>query len=225
MDKLYADLNFPASYAGINALQRELKGKPEKKELEDFKLRNRTYQLYRSRYYKFKRLKTMCTSWMTDFQADLADFQKLSRQNKVCRTTGLKPNDINEKNAQQVWEKVYGHPEEPAAPKFKVGDHVRIALKKSVFDRGYLNNYTDEIFQIVTVQRTNPPTYVVRHENGDIVKGKIYEKQLIKTIKNTETTYRVERVIRQKRQDGKKHYYVKFMGFPNPQWITEDDFV
>lgn len=82
MDKLYSNLNFPASYAGINAIQREIKGKPEAKEFKDFLLRNRTYQLYRPRYYKFKRLKTICTSWMTDWQADLGDFQKLARQNK-----------------------------------------------------------------------------------------------------------------------------------------------
>lgn len=348
MNKLYTDLNFAASYAGINALRRETKNRPEKKDLNEFLIRDRTYTLHKPRRYRFQRLKTIPTGWMTDLQADLGDFQALSKENSgyrfllvticvlsrkmfvaplkskfskdmipafteifrkmpqlplsiytdkggefesremqnffknlnikkyaaessavksalaerairtiktrlykyfsekntvkwydviqqfvrninnsVCRTTGMKPNDINEKNAQAVWDKLYTPIPTPKKPKYRVGDQVRLALKKEVFDRGYLASFSDEIFDIALVNKTDPPTYVLKRNDGSFFKGKIYENQMSKTIKDSSTTYRIEKVLRRKKVNNKLHYFVKFVGFSNAHnsWITEDDFV
>ena len=37
-------------------------------------------------------------------------------------------------------------------PKFKVGDHVRISKYKSIFARGYIPNWSEEVFAIKKVK-------------------------------------------------------------------------
>ena len=42
------------------------------------------------------------------------------------------------------------------APKFKVGDRVRITKYKNIFSKGYTGNWSREIFVIDSVLKTNP---------------------------------------------------------------------
>jgi len=66
----------------------------------------------------------------------------------------------------------------PVKLKFKLGDNIRLSKVKSVFTKGYLPNYTNEIFTINKVFNTNPVTYEVKDENGEILEGKFYNKEL-----------------------------------------------
>jgi len=43
--------------------------------------------------------------------------------------------------------------------KFKLGDKVRIQKKKGFFEKGFTPNWTEEVFTVSKVQRTNPITY------------------------------------------------------------------
>ncbi|KAE9522111.1 hypothetical protein AGLY_017499 [Aphis glycines] len=43
--------------------------------------------------------------------------------------------------------------------KFHVGDKVRISTQKGVFTKGFLPNWSTEIFTIVKINKTEPPTY------------------------------------------------------------------
>ncbi|KAL3085955.1 hypothetical protein niasHS_008997 [Heterodera schachtii] len=54
-------------------------------EFDDFLQRNTTYTLFKPKREKFRRLRTVPTGFMTDVQADLADFQALSRKNSGYR--------------------------------------------------------------------------------------------------------------------------------------------
>ncbi|KAL3107685.1 hypothetical protein niasHT_011698 [Heterodera trifolii] len=57
----------------------------ERAEFEDFLQRNTTYTLFKPKREKFRRLRTVPAGFMTDVQADLADFQALSRKNSGYR--------------------------------------------------------------------------------------------------------------------------------------------
>ncbi|KAL3112037.1 hypothetical protein niasHT_013639 [Heterodera trifolii] len=59
--------------------------KLKKAEFDDFLQRNTTYTLFKPKREKFRRLRTVPTGFMTDVQADLADFQALSRKNSGYR--------------------------------------------------------------------------------------------------------------------------------------------
>ena len=41
-------------------------------------------------------------------------------------------------------------------PKFKVGDHVRISKYKNIFGKGYMPNWSEEIFVIKKIKNTVP---------------------------------------------------------------------
>ena len=50
-------------------------------------------------------------------------------------------------------------------PKFKIGDHVRISKYKNIFAKGYMPNWSEEVFVIKKVKNTVPWTYVINDLN------------------------------------------------------------
>ena len=105
-------------------------------------------------------------------------------------------------------------------PKFKVGDHVRISKYKNIFTKGYMPNWSEEVFVIKKVKNTYPWTYVINDLNGEEIIGTFYEKELQKT---NQEEFRVEKVIRRK---GDK-LYVKWKGYDNSfnSWIDKKDII
>ena len=61
-------------------------------------------------------------------------------------------------------------------PKFKVGDHVIILKYKNVFSKGYVPNWSEEIFVVKKTKNTIPWTYVISDLNGEEIIGSFYEK-------------------------------------------------
>ena len=101
-------------------------------------------------------------------------------------------------------------------PKFKVGDHVRISKYKNIFAKGYMPNWSEEVFIIKKVKNNVPWTYVINDLNGEEIIGTFYEKELQKT---SQEEFRIEKVIRRK---GNK-LYVKWKGYDNSfnSWIDK----
>ena len=63
-------------------------------------------------------------------------------------------------------------------PKFKVGDHVRISKYKNIFAKGYMPNWSEEIFVISKTKDTVPWTYVLNCLNDEEIIVTFYEKEL-----------------------------------------------
>ena len=105
-------------------------------------------------------------------------------------------------------------------PKFKVGDHVRISKYKNIFAKGYMPNWSEELFVIKKVKNTVPWTYVINDLNGEEITGTFYEKELQKT---NQEEFRIEKVIRRK---GDK-LYVKWKDYDNSfnSWIDKASLV
>ena len=66
-------------------------------------------------------------------------------------------------------------------PKFKVGDRVRILKYKSIFSKGYTENWSEEVFIISKIKNTVPWTYVISILYGEPITGTFHEKQLQQT--------------------------------------------
>ena len=81
-------------------------------------------------------------------------------------------------------------------PKCKVGDHVRISKYKNIFAKGYMLNWSEEIFLIKKIKNTVPWTHVINDLNGEEIIGTFYEKELQGT---NHQKFRIERVIKKKR--------------------------
>ena len=71
-------------------------------------------------------------------------------------------------------------------PKFRVGDYARISKYKYIFAKGYMPNWSEEIFIIKKIKNTVPWTYVLNDLYGEEMIGfmKMNCKRLIK--KNSE---------------------------------------
>ena len=66
-------------------------------------------------------------------------------------------------------------------PKLKVGDYVRNADKRNILSKGYTSNWNRELFKVNEILKTQPPTYKIEDINGEIIEGKYYEQELLKS--------------------------------------------
>ena len=75
----------------------------------------------------------------------------------VHSTTKFKPQDVNHKNAEEIWINTHYRrkllPEKP--PKFKTGEIVRISRDKDKFEKGYLTNFSEELFKVKKNKQEN----------------------------------------------------------------------
>ena len=67
-------------------------------------------------------------------------------------------------------------------PKFKVGDRVRISKSELPFRKGYKPHFTEKVFEIVAISSKKLPTYTIKDEQDEFIRGKFYQKELIKLI-------------------------------------------
>ena len=109
-----------------------------------------------------------------------------------------------------------------------MGDFVRINKTKHTFDKGYLPNCTQELFQILAVVITQTPfTYKIKDLEGELVKGTFYSHELQRVEKDQ--IYEIDSVLDQrKRKVGKKwvkEIKVHWKGYPSKfdSWILESD--
>ena len=66
-------------------------------------------------------------------------------------------------------------------PKFKNGDRVRIAFKKIPFQKGYKQQYTNEVFKVSRVcapKVKGPVTYNLLDSKDEPILGKFYTPEL-----------------------------------------------
>lgn len=126
------------------------------------------------------------------------------------RTT-FSAKDILARNNQN---KIYA-----SKPKYKVADSVRISKYKRVFTKGYMPNWTNEVFKIHAVKPTDPVTYILRDSTGELLKGGFYEPELSKS--KTGDVYLVEKVLRRK---GDK-VLVRWLGFDGKDdtWVDKSN--
>ena len=102
--------------------------------------------------------------------------------------------------------------------KFKVGDTVRISRIKGIFEKGYLPNWSEEIYKVIKVKNTIPFTYILEDTSGETVIGSFYNEEIQKT---KQKVFRIEKVIRKKKINGEEHGLVKWLGYNQKfnEWI------
>ena len=98
--------------------------------------------------------------------------------NRVNRMTKLAPSSVSKKDVDYLVSLC--HTNAQKKPKFKIGEQVRIRRKIDTFHRGYKIQFTEELFTITAIPTTNPPTYVVKDCDGEIIQGKFYEPELVR---------------------------------------------
>lgn len=156
--------------------------------------------------------------------------QKLvtSYNNSYHRSIKTKPALVNKTNEGIVWKNLYKKStRKPINQSGNIvkGDHVRISKAKQKFEKGYLPNWTQEIFDVKRRKNRDVPIYELVDEKGEAIKGSFYDQEVQKVNKAKEPTYRVEKVLKKRTRGGKKQYFVKFLGYPASfnEWVDELD--
>jgi transposase InsO family protein len=150
--------------------------------------------------------------------------------NRENRSTGFSPNEAylqeNENSVLENLEKnIYSKAVKlRKTPKYKVGDTVRISFKRMPFERAYNAKFTEEVFKIRKILTNLPqPRYILSEysADGEIIKGSFYEREITLA---THQTFKIERIIKQKRVKGKLMYYVKWMNYPESEnsWVGKE---
>ena len=168
------------------------------------------YFTYRNTYKKF-----------VDILQDMVHSYNRTHQ----RTIGRAPPDVNANNSAEVFERMYGsQPQQPVEPKLKVEQKVRISKTRCTFNKGYLPNWTEEIFTADKVMGTNPPRYKIVDYGGEPVEGSFYNRELQRTAKTNEVS-KIKKILRTRKCRGGKEYNVKWRSYPSKfnSWVNEAD--
>ncbi|KAL3077950.1 hypothetical protein niasHT_039151 [Heterodera trifolii] len=107
---------------------------------------------------------------------------------------GMRPADVNFKNAEALRQKLHDAAENVvrSKPKYRVGDRVRIEKYKHVFQKGYLPRFTNELFTVVEVHtERSPVVYRLRDDHNEIISGTV-EQQFVQVEWQTGNTVRIE---------------------------------
>ncbi|CAF4386648.1 unnamed protein product [Rotaria magnacalcarata] len=102
--------------------------------------------------------------------------------------------------------------------KFNVGDRIRISRKQKDFRKGYLPNFTTEIFIVSEKLKTEPYTYKIKDMDGEEVQGSFYEQEMVKY---DNEFYEIEKILK----SNKNKMLVKWKGYETPSWINKKDIV
>jgi len=94
-----------------------------------------------------------------------------------------------------------------------VGDKVRISMQRRPVRKGYVGNWSEELFVVGTHLPTSPLTYKLKDLAGDDIKGTLYTDELQFVTKLYDVLFDVERIVKTRERAGKVEYLVKWRGY------------
>lgn len=145
------------------------------------------------------------------------------------RSIKTSPVLVTENNEAKITENLLGNNIQKEKITIQIGDLVRINKTKKTFDKGYLPNWTTELFKIYKINKTNPLSVKIKDLNNEMIDGSFYLPE-IQTIKDNEI-YDIESIVgKRTRKVGKKiikEIKVHWGGYPKhfDSWIPETNIV
>jgi hypothetical protein len=151
---------------------------------------------------------------------DILDDLVYSYNNTYHRSIGMKPSEVDSSNEQQVRDRLFPPQLKSYNWKLALQDRVRISMERQPFEKGYVGNWSEEIYVITQRHPTEPITYGLQDLAGEDIKGKFYEQELQKVTK-TDDVYIVEKILKTRKRAGKIEYYVKWRSYPDKfnSWV------
>ena len=182
---------------------------------------NRTLKTRMFAYFTEKR-----TRKYIDILEGLVD----SYNNSIHRSIGMKPSKVTNKDEPRLWHKMYGQNAQRVVPNekktaTKEGSTVRISKVKTSFDKGYLPNWSKELFAVTKrMSRAPKSLYKLKDYADEDITGTFYPEEIQKV--KDKGVYEIERILKTKfDENGKKQLFVKWLGWPAKfnSWITESN--
>jgi len=78
------------------------------------------------------------------------------------------------------------------------------------------------VFTVSARLPTYPPTYEVKDYSGAVVRGKFYAEEL-QVVKKDAAIFEIEKVLRTRTRNGKKEYFVRWLGYgpEHDSWVGD----
>jgi len=133
----------------------------------------------------------------------------------------LAPSDITKVNEMEVWRMKQG-PATQIKVKHKLLSYVRVSRVKGPFLKNFDQNWSDEVFRIIAIDRTKAPAmYVIEDLKHDVIQGKFYTQELQSIGNKPPEIYRIEKIIRTRGKGKDKEYFVKWHGYDSSynSWV------
>ena len=177
-------------------------------------------------------LKTRMWRYFTKYQTlrylDVLQHLVDSYNASYHRSIGMSPVEVNVINQEEGWQRLYGNERAHTIERgLKVNDRIRISKAKRQFKKGYLPNWSDEIFTVKSVHRTDPPVYRLIDDQDSRIEGTFYEQELQKVVVTQDKVYRIENVLQQRKRGRKTQVLIKWLGYPESfkSWVDKSSLI
>ena len=126
-----------------------------------------------------QRLQKIFVSQKNNRWIDVIDQVTLNYNKTPHRSIGMSPLEVTDENRDKVYNRLYPYRKLTVICRLKIGDKVRKILEKSIFDKGYKANWSNEVFIIDKVNQSNAVCwYRIKTLDNQPVKGIFYYYQL-----------------------------------------------
>ena len=169
----------------------------------------------------------------TKTYADVLQDLVSSYNNTYHKSIKMAPSEVTEGNEGEVLKNLYGKPwirdagDKRKKAKFTAGDFVRISSLKKEFKKGYMGNWTEEIFIVDKVKESALPLIMYKLKDWKLeqLEGSFYEKEMQLVSKDLNGFWKVEKVLSTRGVGRRKEHYVKWEGYPDSvnSWVSDKD--
>jgi len=177
---------------------------------------NRTIKGRMYRYFTEKKTR----KWI-----DIIDKLVSSYNNSYHRSIKTAPINVTYENEQAIRTILYGD-EKSKKSHLVEGDYVRISMHRQPFVKGYLPQWSEEIFKIYKVmKRKSEPLYSIKDLQDDEIEGTFYEKELQKIHFDPDRSFIIETILKKRKgPNGKVQVLVKWLGYVEKfnEWVDQD---
>ena len=121
--------------------------------------------------------------WLNHLDAALEKYN-----NRVHGTTKMTPFEMSTNNNKPIPSNNNNNNnnnnQKNKLPKFQMEDFVRVPDKRILYSKCYTINWNRELFEIHKIYKSNPVTYGLVDENNELIEGKYYEQELLRSVFN-----------------------------------------